>query len=385
MKRSSSANSGSTEVWQFDPDALQPGDVVLERGHGKESRAIQFFDWGRYSHALIWLGGTDFLEAVGVGVRVLSHARFFIDNPLDWLVLRHPDPAVGASAAMTARSFAFKTYDLDGAIATKLPGKRQPNPTAMFCSQVVATAYAKAGAPLNGAAPHKVTPNQLVRDAILSVVDPIPLVRRSLTEAEAAHIVQYRDRDKAYADTNMHRELVASQEVLAVVRNLFPAVDIPPKFNLTSPPGSLGDALNILQFLDEPTAMRISSVMLSELEARDYFSYADRDLALITDRLKQQLAQLSVGAADTEEMMEWQEHYSQVRQGHLQTARRHQDNAASYKSFHTHLFPLSLFKRFHEMHHGLAGKFAIIIRLESELIETCARRIEEAGGLAWSG
>lgn len=379
MRHSSSTNSVSDNVWQFNPDSLQPGDVVLERGNGKESRAIQLFDWGRYSHALIWLGGTDFLEAVDVGVRVISYARIFIDNPANWLVLRHPVPAVGASAAMAARSFAFKTYDLDGAISTKLPSKRQPNPTAMFCSQVVATAYAMAGAPLNDAAPHKVTPNQLVRNATLSVVDPIPLVQRNLTELEAAQISQYRDRDKAYDDTNMHRELIASQEVLTIVRGLFPAVDIPPNFKLTSPPGSLGDALNILQFLDQPTAMRISSVMLPELEARDYFSFADRDLALITDRLQQQLARLSVGAADAEEMREWTKHYSQVRLSHFETARRHYDNAAAYRDFHDHLFPLPLFERFHEMHQGLVVKFATVIELENELIEICAQKLKEAG------
>lgn len=376
MKRSSSASPGSSKVWQFDPDALRPGDVILERGGGKESRVIQLFDWGRYSHALIWLGGTDFLEAVDVGVRVLSHARFYIDNPKDWLVLRHPDPAVGVSAAMAARSFAFKTYDLDGAIATKLPGTRQPNPTAMFCSQVVAAAYAKAGVPLNDAVPHKVTPNSLVRETVLAVVDPIPLVQRDLTEPEAEQIAQYRDRDKAYADTKMYRELIASQEVLAIVRDLFPVIDIPPRFNLTSPPGSLGDALNILQFLDQPTAARISSAMLLELEARDYFTFADRDLASITDRLKQQLAHFSLGAADAEDMMDWKAHYSQVRPSHLEAAQRHQSNAASYKSFHTHLFPLPLYQRFHEMHHGLAVKFSIIIKLESELIDICSRRLE---------
>jgi hypothetical protein len=211
----SSGNHGDSlkTIWYFDPAGLRPGDVVLERGQGLQSKAIMLFDWGRYSHALLWLDGTDFLEAVGMGVRVISFARFFIQNPNDWIVLRHSDPDVGLRAAKAARAFAHKEYDLNGAIGTKIPGTWGANPTAMFCSQLVATAYAKAGAPLVPKKPNKVTPNGLVRKSSLATVTPIPLTQRQLTPEEEADVAALLNRDQAYADTPMARELAISQEV----------------------------------------------------------------------------------------------------------------------------------------------------------------------------
>ena len=44
----------------FDPQGLRPGDVVLERGNTWRSTAIAIATGGRFSHALIWVGGTDF-------------------------------------------------------------------------------------------------------------------------------------------------------------------------------------------------------------------------------------------------------------------------------------------------------------------------------------
>lgn len=119
MRSSNKAIVRPQSVWKFDPTALQPGDVILERGHSLISKGIRIFDRGRYSHALMWLDTANFIEAVDMGVRVISYPRFFIINPDEWTILRHPDPNIGRLAAAEARSFSHMKYGITGAIATK--------------------------------------------------------------------------------------------------------------------------------------------------------------------------------------------------------------------------------------------------------------------------
>lgn len=366
-------------VWQFDPHALQPGDVVLETGHSLVSAGIRLFDWGRYSHALIWLDGTDFLEAVGTGVRVISFARFLIRDPKDWLVLRHPDPDIGMRAATKARAFAHMLYDRDGAIATKLPGNRQASPVAMFCSQVIAKAYADAGAPLVEKASHKVTPNGLRRKSVLIPVDPIPLVEQRLTPEQLIAAQSFLDRDSAYVDTDMSREMAISQEVHAMVMGLFPAkphTEIAPDFGIVYPPRNLGEAFQVLQFLDQHTASKISDAMLPELECRGYFNFGRVDLAIMIERLQTQKAQLSTGAVNFSSMAEWGKHYSTAYKGHSVALARHSNNADAYHQLYAANFPLSIYKRMEQMHREIAVLLGTAMSLEEAVIVECMQGLK---------
>jgi uncharacterized protein YycO len=95
--------------WIFDPTKLMPGDIVLERGGGIRSKGVALADGGTYSHALLWLGNTDFIESLSGGVRVISFARVVVEKPN----LRFVEaPVVAARATAAARNMAHKEYDL---------------------------------------------------------------------------------------------------------------------------------------------------------------------------------------------------------------------------------------------------------------------------------
>jgi len=68
----------------FNPHRMLPGDVVLERGDAKHSSVITALTGGNFSHALLWLDGTDFIEAVTDGSRVISFARIHVHDPSRW-------------------------------------------------------------------------------------------------------------------------------------------------------------------------------------------------------------------------------------------------------------------------------------------------------------
>lgn len=361
---------------------MEPGDVVLETGHGPTSVAIRLFDWGRYSHALIWLDGTDFLEAVGEGVRTITFARFLIRNPKDWLVLRHPDRSIGARAATEARVFAHMLYDRSGAIATKLPGNHEPNPVAMFCSQVIASAYENAGAPLVGKVSHRVTPNGLRRRSVLKPVDPIPLIELRLTPEEVIDVEPLLDRHAGYAATDMSREMSVSQTVHELVLGLFPAdpdVPIAPHLQIAYPPRNLGEIFQVLQFLDQQNASNISDVILPELECRGYFNYGRDDLSIIIDRLRGQSAELAAGRVDSATMVEWGKHYTAVYKGHLVTLTRHQGNADAYEQLYAGNFPLAIYERMARMHREVLVLLGTAMTLEEAVIVACVQGLEADG------
>lgn len=362
-----------TSIWKFDHKGLQDGDVVLERGHRAVSKGISKIDRGPYSHALLWLGGTDFLEAVDIGVRLISYARFFLRDPSDWIVLRHPDSEAGRLAAREARSFAHMKYGLGGALATKIPGNWKTDPTAMFCSQVVAAAYENIGSPLVSKASGKVSPNDLTRESVLEPVSPIPLLEHVLLEEEWAEIDEWLDRDRAYAATPMAQEVAASQEVFELVRGLYPKIEIPPQFRVASPPRNLGDAFQVLQFHDWETASRISQTMLPALEERGYFNFLIPGLRSLDERLKRETGELAEGRLGSAEVARLARHYIDVVDSHKKTMKHHCDNADAYDGLFLQRFPLPLFSRMSRMHRSIEKILAAIIHQEQVFIAMSAK------------
>jgi len=372
MQGSGTSGERPTSVWKFDHNSLQDGDVVLERGHRVASKGIMAVDRGPYSHALLWLGGTDFLEAVDMGVRLISYARFFLRDPADWMVLRHPDAEAGRLAAREARSFAHMKYSLGGAIATKIPGAWKTDPAAMFCSQVVAAAYENIGSPLVSKPSAKVSPNDLTRQSALAPVSPIPLLEHVLSEEERADIDSWIDRDRAYADTPMALEAAASQEVFELVRGLYPELELPQKFRLVCPPRNLGEAFNVLQFLDWATASRISEVMLPALEERGYFDFLFPGLTHLSERLNGETSALAAGRFDPVELARLVGHYRDVLPSHRKTMHHHRDNADAYDGLYMQLFPLPIFARMARMHRRIETTFLSIIQQEEGFVAASA-------------
>ena len=252
------------KAWIFDPPRLLPGDIVLERGSGMRSKGIALADGGTYSHALLWLGNTDFIEAVGDGVRVISFARVVILKPNRWRLLRLiNDPATAAQAAAAARNMAHKKYDLKGALQTKAGGRKTADPARLFCSQLVAAAYEQAGVSIvQGLNAQQVTPSALEHSAKLRSIT-LPL--REVDPDHAAPL----DRDEGYKKTMMQQEMVASQAAFAAVQGEIGTLKDPGRPDIPFPPGDLYGLFAVLAH--QPSTTTIEDKVLAELKERGYF------------------------------------------------------------------------------------------------------------------
>lgn len=363
-------------LWTFDQHALLPGDVVLEQGQGKLSAVIQRVDRGPFTHALLWLGGGDFLEAIGSGVRSIGFARVLVQEPGDWTVLRHPDRAVGEAAARESRAMAHKGYDLWGAARSPFPFARL-DPTRLFCSQLVASAYERAGFPLSkDKAAHQVTPNTLVRETVLDPVELLPIVPVSADRLEwAATLV---DRNRAFKNSPMAIEMGIAQDVLALVRPMFPAFTPPEELGLTSTPGNLYEAVALLQLMDEAIARPISDRMADELGQREYFRLADRYLVETADRRMTQNARLKVGSIRGDDVMRLASELRELQPGRESALARHEENMAAYKAMLS-VRGLRLFERLGQMHMHIVGHLRLISRNEREILKACEERLAAAG------
>lgn len=252
------------KAWIFDPGQLRPGDIVLERGNRLRSKGIALADRGTYSHALLWLGNTDFIEAVGDGVRVISFARVIIRKPNRWRLLRlAADSAIGAKAADAARNMAHRKYDLTGALRTKFGGRRSPDPARLFCSQLVAAAYEQAGVSIvAGMSAQQVTPSALENSSTLTFI-PLPLL-----EVDPNRAAPF-DRDAGYRETMMQQEMLASQATFDAVRKDIGKLKDPGRSGVPFPPADLYGLFAVLAHQPGPTSME--DEILAQLTERGYF------------------------------------------------------------------------------------------------------------------
>lgn len=362
-------------LWCFDQNSLRPGDVVLERGHSKFSAIIMWVDHGDYSHALLWMGGGDFLEAVGTGVRPVGWVRTLVRNPEDWIVLRHPDPAAGAAAARQSRAMAHKKYDLWGALNSPYAFARL-SPTRLFCSQLVAAAYEKAGFPLVTAkAAYQITPNTLLRDSTLQPVLPIPLMR--LPEQYATAATEFLDRDSAYKGTPMLAEMTISQKVFGSVQRLYPMFTPPPEAGLASPPGNLYEAIALLQLIDESWARSIADKILAELERSGYFDLAIPYLQSVANQRLIENARLKVGSIRGDDLIKLAPHLRLIAPGRREALVRHTANATAYEQMYQ-ARELPLFERLRRMHAWIIVHLELITKNETEILNRCEERLQTA-------
>lgn len=261
----------SPTVWLFDPDAMQLGDVVLERGSGIGSAFVAEVTNGHYSHALIWVGGGDFIEAMPDGTRSISFVRVPVVTRQDWRLLRvAPESQTAATkAAEVARTLAFNSYDKDGAIRSVIAPRSQPKTSHRFCSQLVAEAYEAANLPLfeNGA-PGSVYPNLLLQSARLNET-PLPLIpANSITGSP--YPPDMLDRSGAFRGTPMDEEGDIARAIFAEVSPLIDGESLPPPLN-GLPIGVLNDVLSVLPYLPPETAQKIADRLLQEMDTLGYF------------------------------------------------------------------------------------------------------------------
>lgn len=174
-----------------------------------------------------------------------------------------------------------------------------PDPTTVFCSELVAEAYRRAGAILvPSIRTDSVTPAMLQNNSLLAEIET-PL--RELSPEESVQAQTYLDRDAAYVGTPMHREMIAGGEAFKAVETAASALNVPKVSGVLFPAGNLHELIGVLQVTAGNAADQVASQLLIELEARKYFDLGRATLVPLIVELQGQLARVADGALNPAE------------------------------------------------------------------------------------
>jgi len=174
----------------LDPEALQPGDILLTSVPTLVSASIRLMTLAPVSHAAVYVGYGQVVEAVRSGVRVRSIEETLKEESVV-LVLRHPE--LTAAQAARIREYAVRksgagfnfvgvTLNIPVSVGRKVcelpvvPAAIRdvclrsmgaihlvtPSETQLFCSQLVTQAYQHAELPITDADPRLISPADLL-------------------------------------------------------------------------------------------------------------------------------------------------------------------------------------------------------------------------------
>lgn len=170
-------------------DRLQLGDIILERGYARHSAIISKHTNSRYSHAMIYVGGT-IIEATqegGVFSRVPN--RSTVRDIRDFKVLRLkvlPGHEAIQAVCNHARYLSGSQYSVTEALKVKGPGfirEFADDSRKQFCSRLVAQCYQETGIKLVDNINY-CSPGDIERSELLFEVTKMV---RCASEEEVAH------------------------------------------------------------------------------------------------------------------------------------------------------------------------------------------------------
>jgi hypothetical protein len=172
------------------PADLRPGDIILTSTPSLRSAGIQLLTFSPVSHAAVYIGNGEVVEAVGSGVRVRTLRKLLEEESLA-LALRYPDLTARQGQDVRAvalekvgRSFNYVgvAMHLPFAINRRLcelpllPGVVRDacirsvggvhhlltSKHALFCSQLVLQSYRQAGVPITDTDPRLISPADIL-------------------------------------------------------------------------------------------------------------------------------------------------------------------------------------------------------------------------------
>ncbi len=132
-------------------DLLQSGDIILERGYERHSEIICKQTGSRYSHAMIYVGGTIIEATLNGGVFSRIPNRSTVRDIIDFRVMRlkeKPDSETINTITSHALYLVGSKYSVTEAVLVKGPEFTKAfkeNSRKQFCSRLVAQCYQKAG------------------------------------------------------------------------------------------------------------------------------------------------------------------------------------------------------------------------------------------------
>lgn len=149
--------------------ALRPADIIVSTTDAAVSGAIRVGTASPVSHAALFAGNGNVIEAIGEGVTRRALSAALTD---DVLAVAYRHPAMTDDTARKILKYAEaqlgKPYSASGALMAKdvilcrVAGGRS---AAFFCSQLVIASYKQGGLPLTSLPPQCVTPANVVEIA----------------------------------------------------------------------------------------------------------------------------------------------------------------------------------------------------------------------------
>ena len=156
---------------------LKPADILLSTGSAKASAMIRTGTISRYSHAALYIGNNQIIEAIGSGVMLQSLNDAMSDDTLMTVYRRlRMSDGQGLQVIRYVKQQVGKRYDYSGAagggvtsgsgiiigiflspivvvagISADLYNRHNPD-ASFYCSELVAIAFEKAGVPLGSGA-----------------------------------------------------------------------------------------------------------------------------------------------------------------------------------------------------------------------------------------
>ena len=164
-------------------DFLKSGDIIVTTGRGVVPTLIRTSTAGNFSHAMLYIGDDQIVEAVRPNVRVVSVDAALSHSTLA-IVLRHK--SMTSDVAAQARDFAghaigtpYGTLKAADAVTSWCSFNMRYSTESLFCSELVVRSFQAAGIELltseserrlGKAIPTCVTPVELAREADLVYV-----------------------------------------------------------------------------------------------------------------------------------------------------------------------------------------------------------------------
>jgi hypothetical protein len=175
-------NDNTMHLYRLITHSLEPGDLIFSTDPaGFASSVIRLATRGPYSHVALNVNRGIVIEATGEGVRVRDASRIFFSSQKCVAVKRSRlTKQQLRSVVLAVATHGFADYDFPGAITAIIPTPRRPKRrvTKVFCSQLVARAYAAAGFHLVGKNPDRTTPNDLFKSSWLDELPKERLLKR---------------------------------------------------------------------------------------------------------------------------------------------------------------------------------------------------------------
>jgi hypothetical protein len=170
-----------------------PVTLSFSTERATESFAIRTATWSRYSHAAIYLGHSQYAEAVGIGVRVRAVSTIVKERVK---VIRLKADAAGDAQVLAARAadevnhYLHSPYWTKGAILSIFQSAKVNERRSLFCSQLVAKVYADAGLDvIDDRETFKITPGDLAKsgkfeDVTKQVLMPVRVIPEHLLDSD---------------------------------------------------------------------------------------------------------------------------------------------------------------------------------------------------------